>query len=199
MGALAPTCAPNPPRSPARNDATSTAVEFEESHSYDSDERLKATTTTIRNSAMAADSLTIRRSHTYDSKGRPETMETSPSKLKVGYEYNARGYLSRLKRGTSALATRTAVDARGNATGTAYGNGVSTTRAFDERGRVTAIGTAKGGAKVQEEAYGWRAVGSGSSMSPFAKRGEYKRNSPAETSAPETLRNGQNWGFLLRH
>ena len=153
------------------NDATSTAVEFEESYSYDSDERLKATTTTIRNSAMAADSLTVKRSHTYDSKGRPETMETSPSKLKVGYEYNARGYLSRLKRGTSALATRTAVDARGNATGTAYGNGVSTTRAFDERGRVTAIGTAKGGAKVQEETYSWRsdgllgrrAVGSGSS------------------------------------
>ena len=76
---------------------------------------------------MAADSLTIKRSHTYDSRGRPETMETSPSKLKVGYEYNARGYLSRLKRGTSALATRTAVDARSNATGTVYGNGVSTT------------------------------------------------------------------------
>ena len=69
---MAPTCAPNLPKSPIHNDATSTAAEFEESYSYDSDERLKATTTTIRNSAMAADSLTVKRSHTYDSRGRPE-------------------------------------------------------------------------------------------------------------------------------
>ena len=152
------------------NDSTSTAVEFEESYDYDSHERLETTTTTIRNSAMAADAFTVTRSHTYDSKGRPATMGTQPSALTMGYDYNSRGYLSKLKRGTSALATRTSVDAWGNTTGISLGNGVSTTRTFDELGRVTDIDTVKGSTKFQEESYGWRsdgmlerrAVGSGS-------------------------------------
>ena len=111
------------------------------------------------------------RTHAYDRHGRPSTTTTGPSALAVGYDYNARGYLSKFKQGTSALATVTAMDAWGNATGESYGNGVSTTRTFDELGRSTGIATAKGTAKLQEEAYGWRsdgllanrAVGSGAS------------------------------------
>ena len=77
----------------------------------------------------------------------------------MGYEYNARGYLSKLKRGTAALTTYTAMDAWGNATGESFGNGVSTVRTFDELGRATGIGTAKGTATLQDEAYGWRSDG----------------------------------------
>ena len=141
------------------NDSTSTAVEFEETYAYDADERLQTTTTTLRKSASASDALTVTRTHAYDSHGRPSTTTTGPSALAVGYEYNARGYLSKLKRGTAALVTVTAMDAWGNATGQSYGNGVSTTRTFDELGRATGIGTARGTAKLQDEAYGWRSDG----------------------------------------
>ena len=141
------------------NDATSTAVEFEETYAYDADERPTTTTTTIRKTAAAADALTVTRTHTYDIHGRPATLTTQPSALAVGYEYNARGYLSKLKRGTAALVTYTAVDARGNPTGVSYGNGVSTTRTFDELGRTTGIDTLKGTATFQDESYGWRSDG----------------------------------------
>ena len=142
------------------DDATSTAVEFEETYAYDADERPTTTTTTIRKSAAADDALTVRRTLAYDSRGRPSTLTTQPSGLAVGYEYNARGYLSKLKRGTAALATYTAMDARGNATGVSYGNGVSTARTYDELGRTTGIDTAKGTtATFQDEAYGWRSDG----------------------------------------
>ena len=152
------------------DDATSTAVEFEETYAYDADERPKTTTTTVRKSASASDALTVTRTHAYDRYGRPSGTTTQPSALAVGYEYNARGYLSKLKRGTAALATYTGMDARGNATGESYGNGASTTRTFDALGRITGIDTARGTATLQDEAYGWRsdgllerrAVGSGS-------------------------------------
>ena len=91
--------------------------------------------------------------------GRPATTTTQPSALAVDYEYNAQGYLSKLGRGTAALATYTAMDARGNATGVSYGNGVSTARTFDELGRATGIGTAMGTATFQDETYGWRSDG----------------------------------------
>ena len=141
------------------NDSTSTAVEFEETYRYDADERPETTTTTLRKSASASDALTVTRTHTYDSRGRPSTTTTGPSALAVGYEYNARGYLSKFKKGSAALVTVTATDAWGNATGESYGNGVSTTRTFDELGRTTGIGTAKGTTKLQNETYGWRSDG----------------------------------------
>ena len=75
------------------------------------------------------------RTQTYDTYGWPATLTTQPPALAVGYDYNARGYLSKLRKGTSALVTYTAADARGNATGVSfYGNGVATTRTFDELG-----------------------------------------------------------------
>ncbi|MDE0661710.1 MAG: hypothetical protein OXI79_18910 [Gammaproteobacteria bacterium] len=141
------------------NDSTSAAMEFEETYRYDADERLETTTTTLRKSASASDALTVTRTHAYDRHDRPSTTTTQPSALAVGYDYNAQGYLSKLKKGTAALATVTAMDAWGNATGESYGNGVSTTRTFDELGRSTGIATAKGTAKLQEEAYGWRSDG----------------------------------------
>ena len=141
------------------DDGTSTAVEFEETYAYDGDERPTTTTTTIRKSAVAADAVTVTRTLAYDTHGRPATETTQPSALAVGYGYNARGYLSKLKRGTAALTTYTAMDARGNATGQTYGNGVATTRTFDDLGRTTGIATVKGTAKFQDETYGWRSDG----------------------------------------
>ena len=141
------------------DDGTSTAVEFEETYAYDGDERPTTTTTTIRKSAVAADAVTATRTLAYDTYGRPSTLTTQPSALAVGYEYNARGYLSKLKRGTAALVTYTAMDARGNATGQTYGNGVSTTRTFDDLGRATGIDTVNGTATFQDETYGWRSDG----------------------------------------
>ena len=134
-------------------------MEFEETYAYDGAERPTTTTTTIRKSAVAADAVTATRTLAYDTYGRPSTLTTQPSALAVGYGYNARGYLSKLERGTAALVTYTAMDARGNATGQTYGNGVSTTRTFDDLGRATGIGTVKGTATFQDEAYGWRSDG----------------------------------------
>ena len=141
------------------DDGTSTAVEFEETYAYDGAERPTTTTTTIRKSAAASDALTVTRTLAYDTYGRPSTLTTQPSALAVGYGYNARGYLSKLERGTAALVTYTAMDARGNATGQTYGNGVSTTRTFDDLGRTTGIDTVKGTATFQDETYGWRSDG----------------------------------------
>lgn len=141
------------------DDGTTTAVEFEETYAYDGDERPTTTTTTIRKSAVAADAVTVTRTLAYDTYGRPSTLTTQPSALAVGYEYNARGYLSKLKRGTAALTTYTAMDARGNTTGLTYGNGVSTTRTYDDLGRTTGIDTVKGTASFQDETYGWRSDG----------------------------------------
>ena len=76
------------------------------------------------------------------------------------HEYNARGYLSKLKHGATALVTVAETDAWGNATRETYGNGVSTARTLDAAtGRVTGISTTRGTATFQAETYAWRSDG----------------------------------------
>ena len=60
-----------------------------------------------------------------------------------------------------ALETPAAMDVYGKVTGMTYGNGVTTTRAFDPKtGRTTDIDTAaSGGTKIQDNAYAWRSDG----------------------------------------
>ena len=113
--------------------------------------------TTIRTTATSTEAFT--RSHGYDGNGRP-SRTTHPSGLSVSYEYNARGYLSNLKRGSAALVTYAGMDAWGNTTRETYGNGVTTARTFDAAtGRATGIDTAQGTAAFQDETYAWRSDG----------------------------------------
>ena len=99
-------------------------------------------TPTIRTTATSTEAFT--RSHGYDDNGRP-SRTVHPSGLSVSYEYNARGYLSNLKRGSAALVTYAGMDAWGNTTRETYGNGVTTARTFDAAtGRATGIDTAQG-------------------------------------------------------
>ena len=114
-------------------------------------------TPTIRTTATSPEAFT--RSHGYDGNGRP-SRTTHPSGLSVSYEYNARGYLSNLKRGSAALVTYAGMDAWGNTTRETYGNGVTTARTFDAAtGRATGIGTAQGTTAFQDETYAWRSDG----------------------------------------
>ena len=114
-------------------------------------------TPTIRTTATSTEAFT--RSHGYDDNGRP-SRTVHPSGLSVSYEYNARGYLSNLKRGSAALVTYAGMDAWGNTTRETYGNGVTTARTFDAAtGRATGIDTAQGTAAFQDETYAWRSDG----------------------------------------
>ena len=117
------------------DDSATTAVEYEETYAYDADARPTAATTTVRPTATSTETFT--RAQTYDANGRP-ARTTHASGVAVDYEYNARGYLSKLKHGAAALVTYAGADAWGNPTGETYGNGVSTARTFDPAtGRVT--------------------------------------------------------------
>ena len=145
---------------PARrtyDDGATSAVEYEEAYAYDAAARPTTVTTTIRTTATSTEAFT--RSHGYDGNGRP-SRTTHPSGLSVSYEYNARGYLSNLKRGSAALVTYAGMDAWGNTTRETYGNGVTTARTFDAAtGRATGIDTAQGTAAFQDETYAWRSDG----------------------------------------
>ena len=139
------------------DDGATSLVEFEEAVAYDSDERPKSVTTTLRLSATESEVFKV--SYAYDSLGRLSSV-THPSGLSETFSYNARGYIEKRSKGLSALVEYTGMDAWGNVTGEAYGNGVKTARAFDARtGRVTGISTAKGSATIQDEDYGWRSDG----------------------------------------
>ena len=84
------------------DDGATTAVEYEETYAYDADARPTAATTTVRPTATSTETFT--RAQTYDANGRP-ARTTHASGVAVDYEYNARGYLSKLKHGAAALVT----------------------------------------------------------------------------------------------
>ena len=109
--------------------------------------------------ATATSTQTFTRTQAYDGDGRP-SRTTHASGLAVTHEYNARGYLSKLKHGAAALVTVAAADAWGNATRETYGTGVSTARTFDPAtGRTTGISTTRGMSVFQAETYAWRSDG----------------------------------------
>ena len=135
------------------------APDFRETLTYGVDARVKKAETKIGGNPAR----TYEREYGYYPDGRLKTI-AHPSGLTAYYEYNARGHRTVLRNGSSAgaaLETRTAMDAYGNVTGTTYGNGAATTRVFDPKtGLPTGIETvAKGGAKIQDNAYAWRSDG----------------------------------------
>ena len=137
-----------------------TAPDFKETLAYNSNARVRQATTKINAGGHAK---TYDHVYTYYDDGRLKTA-AFPSELTAHYEYNARGYRTTLNNGSSTgatLETRAALDARGNVTGATYGNGVTTTRIFDPKtGRATDIDTvARGGTKIQDNAYVWRSDG----------------------------------------
>ena len=145
---------------PARrtyDDGATPAVEYEETYVNDASARPTAVTTTVRPTATGTRTFT--RTQTYDRDGRP-SRTTHASGIAVDYEYNARGYVSKLRHGTAALVTYAETDAWGNPTRETYGNGVATARTFDPAtGRVTGISTTRGASTFQAETYAWRSDG----------------------------------------
>lgn len=98
-------------------------------------------------------------SHAYDGNGRPKTT-TFPGGFVLTRVYNARGYLSELRNGTTAIQTFNATDPFGQSTHETYGNGVETYRSYDsETGRLTNIDTSIGSTVLQNNEYAWRSNG----------------------------------------
>ena len=103
--------------------------------------------------------MTLRRGFGYDAYGRLTTA-THPSSLSAKYEYNPRGYVSKILEGANALVSYTAMNARGSVKSATYGNGVGTTWTYDDgTGRVSDIDTTRGTTTFQVESYGWRSDG----------------------------------------
>ena len=74
--------------------------------------------------------------------------------------YNARGYMSQLKDGSTAIQTFNDLDAFGNSIDESYANGVDTVRVFDpETGRLTNVETTKSSVNLQDNDYAWRSNG----------------------------------------
>ena len=122
--------------------------------SYDSLGRPSATATTI-------DGITYTQSVTYDPAGRPEVL-TYPSGFAVRNVYNARGYLASVAEdgGATVFWRAEAVNAEGQVTREAFGNGAVTTNAFDPRtGRIDSITTDLAGAVIQDLAYDFDKLG----------------------------------------
>ncbi len=130
---------------------------FSETYWYNSDGRLrKVDTSIVPIDGGTQDYTTI---HTYDTHGRPSTT-TYPGGFVLTREYNARGYLSKLKDGATAIHTINDMDAFGNRVDESYANGVGTVRTFDpETGRLTDINTTKGSTVIQNNDYAWRSNG----------------------------------------
>ena len=140
--------------------ACSATPGFKETLAYGGNARVREATTKINAGGHAK---TYNHVYTYYDDGRLKTA-AFPSELTAHYEYNARGYRTILRKDSSTgatLETRAAMNARGNVTGATYGNGVTTTRIFDPKtGRATDIDTvARGGTKIQDNAYVWRSDG----------------------------------------
>ena len=139
--------------------ASLASPDFKEKLRYGPEARPRRVETTIEERGA---SEIYYHSYTYRSDGRIETIDY-PSELTVRHGYNERGdrdTLTNAATGTT-LEERTAMDAHGNVTGVTYGNGVTTTRAFDPKtGRAKDIDTvASGGTKIQDNAYVWRSDG----------------------------------------
>ena len=160
-------------RGATRADASSCAFggEFRETYAYNADARLKKVTTSIVDDAGKTETLT--RSYGYDAYGRPETT-TYPS-VAVKRAYNGRGYLEKLKHGSTVLVEVTAQTARGQPKAETHGNGAKTERSYDALGRLAGIDTSRGTAKIQDHAYHWRSDGSLERRAANAAGGRGKR------------------------
>lgn len=131
---------------------------FTETYAYDTSSRHSGTVTSIT-PIGGSGSTDYTTSHTYDTYGRPLNT-TFASGFVLTRAYNARGYLSQLKNGATAIQTINDLDAFGNSIDESYANGVDTLRTFDpETGRLTDINTTKGATTFQNNDYAWRSNG----------------------------------------
>ena len=134
------------------------APDFKQELAYGPKARLSTSTTTIEERGGTS----YHHAYNYDKHGRIDTIDY-PSELTVRHGYNERGYRDTLTNAATGatLEERAAMDAHGNVTEVTYGNGVTTTRAFDPKtGRARDIDTvARGGTKIQDNAYVWRSDG----------------------------------------
>ncbi len=80
--------------------------------------------------------------------------------MRVDHQYNDRGYPWKLKHGDTALAEVTAQTAHGQPKAESYGNGVRTSRSYDNLGRLSDIDTIRRGATIQDNTYAWLSDGS---------------------------------------
>lgn len=134
-------------------------TDFEEIYTYNLDSRLEDVDTKIVQIGEST-LTTYTTSHTYDAHGRRSTTTYPGADFVVTRAYNARGYLSDLKDGGTAVQTIISMDAFGNVTEVDYGNGVTTERIYDpESGRLTDIDTAEGLTVFQDNDYAWRSNG----------------------------------------
>ena len=138
---------------------TLAAPHFQESYTYGTDARLDSAETTVRAGGLLK---SYTRSYTHDTNGRLLT-QSYPSGLTVKREYNAQGYLEKLKNKAdmSDLVTYKGVNARGQTTTESYGNGTQTVRAFDPKsGRLKDIDTTLGmTTEILDDTYKWRSDG----------------------------------------
>ena len=147
--------------------------EFTETYTYNTDARLTQVQTSIIDDANATTALA--HSYAYDDYGRPSST-TYPSSVTVKHEYNDRGYVAKLKHGTTTLVNVTAQTAHGQSKAVTYGNGARTERSYDALGRLKGIDTARNAAaKIQDNAYAWRSDGSLERRTANAAGGRGKR------------------------
>ena len=141
--------------------ATSCALggDFAETYAYNADARLKTVTTSIVDDQDPPTTTTLTRSYGYDDYGRPAST-TYPSSVTVTHKYNEHGYAAKLLHGETELVKVTAQTAYGQSKTVSYGNGVRTSRSYDELGRLTDIDTARNAVTIQDNDYAWRSDGS---------------------------------------
>lgn len=134
-------------------------TDFEETYSYNTDGKLEDIDTKIVQIGEST-STTYTTSHTYDAHGRPSTTTYPGAGFVLTRAYNARGYLSDLKDGSTSIHTIVDLDAFGNSIEENYGNGVTTERVYDpESGRLTDVDTTAGSTVFQDSNYAWRSNG----------------------------------------
>ena len=132
---------------------------FTEDYNYNTDGRISSTATKITPIGGGTET-SYTTTHTYDTFGRLSTTTYPGSGFVLTRQYNARGYLSALKDGTTALKTFVETDAFGNSTEEDFGNGVTTLRTFDPKtGRLTGIDSTVGSTVIQDNDYAWRSNG----------------------------------------
>src|SRR5581483_8600326 len=99
-------------------------------------------------------------STTYDSSGRADTV-TYPTGVAIRNIYNTYGYLAQVQNTAdmSVYWQATTVNAAGQTTSELLGNGLTTTRSYDQLFRMTAVTSSNGGGAVHNLSYTLDAIG----------------------------------------
>jgi len=139
----------------------SNGSEFSEDYTYDGYGRLNTITADINVSGFNDNSNYVI-DYDFDSSGRLSNIDY-PNGFTATNEYTSRGYLSKVKKGSTVLHHYTDIDEYGNITGETYGNGLKTAREIDyDTGELTAIrtGTSSLPKSVQDLIFEWKTDGS---------------------------------------